>query len=606
MERLVFILQTALGIGLLIFVHELGHYLAARLARVRVEVFSLGFGPRIWGFRRGPTDYRLSIVPVGGYVRVAGEDQHAPPGHATPADGLHSKGFGARALFFSGGVLMNLLFAMVAFPLIFHGGVEFNAPVIGAVEPGGTAWRAGLRTGDRVLELDGKPMYSFENLLVETALSGGQGEPVPLRLERDGQSLDVRIQPRYDNSTGLYDLGARRAFADEPLRVGPVDAGSPAAGAGLREGDELLAIDGVEAVGLPADELLREVETASDPAELVLTVRRGEDPDQRTEIRYTPEIRADGPPRLGVRSAPLVVQAVRPNPAVDALGLRAGDRLLRIDGRPYGGRPIDEVLEESSGPLEVTVRRNDSELQLTTDLADARSVLVDGIALGYLEGEVRIVPMPDTPASRAGFLPGDKVLSIDGEDIDDWDGLVAAVHAAGDRAMRFSISRGDATLEILVTPEPQRLVDLGFDRQLAYQQDLFQRDSLGGAMEAGFVASVDLIKQSYVTLKRIVTGDVSARNLGGIVTISRVSYDAAKGGMARFFYFLALLSINLAFINVLPIPVLDGGHLLFLLIERIKGSPVSAEVVNYSQILGLVFVVALMVFVTYNDILRIL
>ena len=122
MERLVFILQTALGIGLLIFVHELGHYLAARLARVRVEVFSLGFGPRIWGFRRGPTDYRLSIVPVGGYVRVAGEDQHAPPGHAMPADGLHSKGFGARALFFSGGVLMNLLFAMIAFPLIFHGG----------------------------------------------------------------------------------------------------------------------------------------------------------------------------------------------------------------------------------------------------------------------------------------------------------------------------------------------------------------------------------------------------------------------------------------------------------------------------------------------------
>ena len=169
MERLVFILQTALGIGLLIFVHELGHYLAARLAGVRVEVFSLGFGPRIWGFRRGPTDYRVSIVPVGGYVRVAGEDQHAPPGHATPADGLHSKGFGARALFFSGGVLMNLLFAMVAFPLIFHGGVEFNAPVIGAVEPGGTAWRAGLRTGDRILELDGKPMYSFENLLVGEA-----------------------------------------------------------------------------------------------------------------------------------------------------------------------------------------------------------------------------------------------------------------------------------------------------------------------------------------------------------------------------------------------------------------------------------------------------
>ena len=118
--------------------------------------------------------------------------------------------------------------------------------------------------------------------------------------------------------------------------------------------------------------------------------------------------------------------------------------------------------------------------------------------------------------------------------------------------------------------------------------------------------SVDLIKQLYVTLKRMVTGDVSAKNLGGIVTISRVSYAVAKEGWAKLFWFLAVLSINLAFINVLPIPVLDGGHLLFLLIERIKGSPVSVKVHNYSQILGLVFVVALMVFVTYNDILRLL
>ena len=110
----------------------------------------------------------------------------------------------------------------------------------------------------------------------------------------------------------------------------------------------------------------------------------------------------------------------------------------------------------------------------------------------------------------------------------------------------------------------------------------------------------------YVTLKRLVTGDVSARNLGGIVTISRVSYRAVQNGLSFFLYFLALLSINLAFVNVLPIPVLDGGHLLFLLIERIKGSPVSARVLNYSQILGLVFVLALMVFVTYNDILRLL
>ncbi len=147
---------------------------------------------------------------------------------------------------------------------------------------------------------------------------------------------------------------------------------------------------------------------------------------------------------------------------------------------------------------------------------------------------------------------------------------------------------------------------LGLTPILESKRQLFQKESLGAAIGAGMVCSVDLIKQLYVTLKRILTGDVAARNLGGIITISRVTYQSAQWGAAYFFYFLALLSINLAFINVLPIPVLDGGHLLFVLIERIKGSPVSTTVLNYSQIMGLVFVLALIVFVTYNDILRLL
>jgi len=113
-----------------------------------------------------------------------------------------------------------------------------------------------------------------------------------------------------------------------------------------------------------------------------------------------------------------------------------------------------------------------------------------------------------------------------------------------------------------------------------------------------------MIKQLYVTMKRMVTGDVGAKNLGGIIRISQVSYQAAQRGPSWFLYLLAMLSLNLAFVNLLPIPVLDGGHLLFLLIERIKGSPVSVNVLNYSQVLGLVLVLALVVFVTYNDILR--
>jgi regulator of sigma E protease len=131
-------------------------------------------------------------------------------------------------------------------------------------------------------------------------------------------------------------------------------------------------------------------------------------------------------------------------------------------------------------------------------------------------------------------------------------------------------------------------------------------ESFGEAVKLGTVCSLDLIKQMYVTLKRLVTGEVGAKNLGGIIRISQVSYQAAQRGPSWFWYFLALLSVNLAFVNVLPIPVLDGGHLMFLLIEKVKGSPVSTKVFGYSQVIGLVFVLLLILFVTYNDILRLL
>ena len=131
MMELLSILVVAMGIGMLIFIHEGGHYICARLIGVRVQVFSLGFGPRLFGFRRGDTDYRLSAVPLGGYVRVAGEDylqrDHLPPDH------LHAKGLAARSLFFSGGVVMNLLFGLVAFIVVFHSGVQFIAPEVGGV-----------------------------------------------------------------------------------------------------------------------------------------------------------------------------------------------------------------------------------------------------------------------------------------------------------------------------------------------------------------------------------------------------------------------------------------------------------------------------------------
>jgi regulator of sigma E protease len=584
------LLGAALGIGFLIFIHELGHFLAARVAGVRVEVFSIGFGQRVFGFQRNGTDYRLSAFPLGGYVRVAGEDPLQREGLAD--DDLYAQGFGARALFFSGGVLMNILFALAAFPLVFHSGIDFQAPVIGSVTPGEGAWQVGLQRGDRIAEVDGKAMYSFQNMEVELALAGGR-RPVPLAFERDGVRREVEVPLTYSDSRGIYTLGVRPGGADEPLLIEAVTAGSPAAAAGLRAGDRIVAVNGEAVLG---DDAVAQLASTEVGQTVQLGILRG---DAQVDVELPAGSTTAPTPRVGVRLAQRRIRALR-GEAI-GLGLMPGDTITSIGGRAFYGPDPTEGIDPDIEAVSIVAVRDAEAFEVTMPTAQ----LAD-IACAEDPSQVLVVPQPNSPAEAVGLRPGDRVLRIDGDEIGTWEDLVGAVRAAGDSALEFICERDGQTVTLRITPTRETVADLGFSFSLSERLEEYRVDGVFAAIGAGFVASGDLVKQLYVTLKRLVTGDVSARNLGGIVTISRVSYRAVQNGLSFFLYFLALLSINLAFVNVLPIPVLDGGHLLFLLIERIKGSPVSARVLNYSQILGLVFVLALMVFVTYNDILRLL
>ncbi|MHC4812200.1 MAG: RIP metalloprotease RseP [Planctomycetota bacterium] len=607
LENLLLMLLVVLGISLLIFVHEFGHYICARVAGVRVLVFSLGFGKRIWGFKRGGTDYRLSLLPIGGYVQVSGEDPTNR--QLLEPDDLHAKGFLARLFFFSGGVIMNLLFALVAFPLVFQSGVTFPAPVLGLVSPGGAAWEAGLMKGDRVLRVNGKEIDSFNSLIVEIALAGRK--PITLVVERGDKTITVKVEPRYDQRRGLREMGARPTFDDRYPKLTALQTDSAAYRAGLRNGDELLAINGKDMRG---------------DAFLDLSPELDKDPDQRLEVRvrrdgieqvipYTPGIKPETRKRIGVTAARRRVLALRKHPVLARLDLRPGDHIVHVNDDVFDGDKLD--FQKLSGPLSMAVFR-EGQTQLVTlgpvpVTPQQRATLASNIALAQDEvppGQdvllLMVLPQPGGAAAAAGMRPGDRITAVSGQVQPTWEDLVQAVKAAEDKPVVFSVLRSDGLASIEVTPAAFPHMDLGFRPQLTELKQTLRVAGFVPALTKGMVQSVDLIKQLYVTLKRMVTGDVSAKNLGGIVTISRVSYAVAKEGWAKLFWFLAVLSINLAFINVLPIPVLDGGHLLFLLIERIKGSPVSVKVHTYSQILGLVFVVALLVFVTYNDILRLL
>ncbi|MCA8964133.1 MAG: RIP metalloprotease RseP [Planctomycetes bacterium] len=611
---------AALGIGLLIFLHELGHFAAARAAGVRVEVFSLGFGPRLFGRNLGGTDFRVSLVPFGGYVMVAGQD---PSDDRYPAaQSLWSKSVGQRALFWSGGVVMNVLFALVVFPLVFRAGVAFTAPLIGAVAHGSPAWEAGLQPGDRIVAIGSKPMYSFENLGIEVALHGPRPMQMTVR-DAGGAERVVTVTPRYSAQEGLSTLGVSPKSAEQQPTI-EVTAGGAAATAGLRSGDVLQSLAG-QAVG--PDSLAAALTTAANDASgtIEVTVERA---GERLSKQIAGKPMTKVPLLIGVVPLPRQVVGLRSGvPLIDRLDLRRGDVLLGIDGQPFLAGDL-EALRSGPPELRLHVARGDARITLQQTVTSAeREALADSVALAA-DDSLMLAPQPDGAALAAGLRAGDRVAQVDGKPVHDWEELKEAVQSGTGAPLRLTLSRpatsipetfwdaadqaadagilpGDS-LDLEITPRRPVAFDYGFSTGLPYVREEVRAEDFGHALKLGTVCSLDLIKQLYVTLKRLVTGDVGAKNLGGIIRISQVSYDAAQRGPSWFWYFLALLSLNLAFVNLLPIPVLDGGHLLFLLIEKVKGSPVSPRVFGYSQVVGLVFVLLLVLFVTYNDILRLL
>ena len=607
------ILLAALGIGFLIFVHELGHFLAARRAGVRVEVFSLGFGPRIFGFRRGETDFRVALIPFGGFVMVAGQDagDRRHPARVS----LWSKSIGQRALFWSGGVLMNVVFALIVFPIALWSGVEFTAPVVGAVADGGAVWEAGIAPGDRILAVGGRTAYSYENVVVEAALAGPR--PLTLTIERtDGTQAQRTCLPQWNELDGRCELGFAPAIDDTAPILLAVTPDGPAARAGVATGALLLAVDDVPAHGETMFAALAPMQ-ADGARSVNLSIR---DASGDRAVVVAAAVATNAPGRIGV--TPLV-RRVRGIRQVDrhaaALGLRRGDVLLAVGDAPFLSGNLTRALT-GDGALALTVRRGSEIVRLAGDLdAAARADLAGAVALAA-DDPLALVPTPGGVAAAAGLLPGDKLDAVDGRPIASFDELRAAVAAAGDKPMRLRVRRAGATVAIDPTTAdlerptvldidvaaPQPVHDLGVAPSLRNRTTIVRCDTVGSAIARGASMSTDLVKQIYLTLKRMATGDVGAKNLGGIIRISQVSYRAAERGTAWLLYMLAMLSMNLAIVNLLPVPMLDGGHLLFLLIERIKGSPVSARVFGYSQMAGLVFVLFLVLFVTYNDILQLL
>jgi regulator of sigma E protease len=641
------VLLALLGIAFLIFIHEGGHFLAAKWCGVKVEIFSLGFGKRLWGFERGGTDYRLSLLPLGGYVQMLGQDDANPNAAKTDrADDFRNKSVGQRALILIGGVAVNAIFAVLAFLIAFWMGVPFPSPEIGYTVRGGSA-EGKLLPGDRVTKINNQEIIAFSDIPQVIAFSGGQEMNVEVLRLVDGkaQTVNVKVSARKGEADRFYNIGVYGLYV-----VGPIAKDSDAKKLGLQKGDRLVAFKNKK--GKRA--------LFSRPSELAsLALER---PDGQIEFEFERPTFDDignpsGVDKLFSRTIPCTAKShwtlglnfvqiprvgnVLPGTSAMNGGLKTHDQIQSIGGRPVTTETLAAVVQEI---CRVAFAKKEKEIPMVVSRLKEGSKESEAVSLKIP------VPEPKGPTKRftMGFQfgsdiikgivpggpidkvnqeikknsgttlePGDRVLKIQTRHrFGLWwttkdQGFEASIATWVDglkgKECRLVFGRDGREHNIVVKGEENakdRYGVLPFNLQ---QRQIIVQRGFVGALSLGLYSTKVSIGQVLQMLRSlIVRRDVSVKELGGPIKIVQIATKVADRGPGKLIWFLALLSVNLAVLNILPIPVLDGGHLLFVLIEWLKGGPVSENVMIYAQWAGLFVILGLIIVVTFNDILSLL
>jgi regulator of sigma E protease len=587
---------AAIAVSLLIVVHELGHFIAAKAVGMRVEVFSVGFWKKIAGFRIGETEYRLSLVPLGGYVRVSGESPEE--GKGKPYE-FWSKTPGQRALFVLGGVTMNFMLALVLFITAFAMGVPFTVADVGKTASGEPAWLAGLKSGDRIVAVDDVERPTFVDLTRQVALSGRS--ELTLKVQRDGHLLTFRVRPQYDDEAGLKVIGVYpplEPVVSELAKIGGEAGVSPAQQAGIELGDRILAINGVK------------VETAYDLTDQLINYPHNEvelqvERDGRT---FTVHATSEPVPRpmIGISGLSTTIESLEGDGMARQAGLRVGDRVTAVNGKPAASAvEIEEILRKSLGAADLEALRDERPMAFHASIPDLLTEYKFMSSVEFESSTTLTWVQKDGPAWQVGMRPGDRIETIGGREVETWLDVLTEGERAGGKPHQIQWARGNEILTANVEPVEDTSMSVGH-LGIVFRLDRTAPERYGplGAIRKGLRSTVQTITEILLMFRGFATRQVSPRQMGGILTIAAASYYAAQEGIAKLLYLTAVISAAIAFLNALPIPVLDGGHLLFLAIEKVRGRRLSERTLTVAQTIGFVLIVLLFLYVTRNDILR--
>ncbi|MDB4942921.1 MAG: Intrarane protease RasP/YluC, implicated in cell division based on FtsL cleavage [Labilithrix sp.] len=570
------LLYFVLFISILIFIHEFGHFAFAKLFGVKVLTFSIGFGPKVLRVRGKETEYCIGLLPFGGFVKMLeeGKAQSAilpEERHRT----FEAQGLWKRVVIVLAGPAMNLVFPLALYTSVYLEDKDFLPPTVGAVFPGKPA-DGKLFPGDTITAIDGDPVASFPD--VQKAFARRAGVPMRVTVDRDGKPAEVSIIPADETEViepselELYEhvgrVGIAPTYAAPVIGISRTD--SPAFRAGLRTFDRITAVNG------------RKVDTFVDLAK-VLSQNRGDN---------------------------VVLTYVRPVSAPRSLGGLCDIAVLETGIASLSPRPRAEG---------AVVRDNDPDYRIK-DMIE-RS--------GIESSEMYVAFVPEGSSEwRAGLRAGDRITHLDGVAQRMWKVDRRGGHALDDTTMVGQLLRDPTKMHELVwTRDGERMSGTFQVRQESWNDELGQHyeryvfrtthwmprapskmvpnpHPLVYAVKRGVLETRNAITFIAVGFLRILQGRVSIAAVSGPITLYDVAGDAGAKGTTYFVWAMAVTSVNLGLLNLLPVPVLDGGHLLLFLVEWVRRRPVSLRVRELSSLFGMSVLVVLMLVAFKNDVTR--
>lgn len=677
--------QVALGLGFVIFIHELGHFLAAKFFGVKCEKFYVGFDvpisigpiklPRTLGkFQWGETEYGIGIIPLGGYVKMLGQDDDPRNAQAenerikvgnessetqTAAPKLDPRSYPAkpvyaRMIIISAGVIMNLISAVFMAAIAYTIGVPYTPTVVGQVIAGSPAWENGIQPGDYITQIgtmsEPDKQMDFREMSMQVATDGLQDPEavIPIKLENaQGPSeLAFRGTKQFSGngrfvalgivSTNLAEVSSGKPFA--------TFANPAIAAVDLKSGDKFLSIGGKALApnknfdAILSYEVNRQFQANFyKPVEVVVERKEGESLKQHTVTIPPNPMRT-----LGIGFKPTAITAIAKNSLAKLAGIEVGDKLVAVNDQP--------VVDGWTLPLLIAQKAAEAEVKLTIEKAnkDLKPVIltlqpfdptfdliapVSGImtikhlGIAYqLEPEVSYVE-PDSDAAKAGVQVGDILGKLKLIPNPEQEKII--VTETDDRTLTIDEKFTTASMMSMMQELPADLETVAFFTRggVVHEADIKTQNSsqyswiargimmepltrlktatsVPQAFKYGITETWNRLGQVVRFLRMLVTGRVPVDLLGGPLRIAHAASIQADQGPSTLLIFLTLLSANLAVVNFLPIPALDGGHIMFLTAEAASGKPVNETWQIRLTVAGVLALLCLMAFVILNDIVQ--